>query len=110
MEVQGRKGRRRPKRRWLNTVRDDQISKTMDCRGKYKAELHGSVGLCGHTSTPHNIETNTKETKTSDIFCGNMKMEKTSHIIYGDSQYIGDDADAPQIGGRRDGFVGRHLG
>ena len=75
------------------------------CEGWYQRERTAGGGTLRpnhlaawrHTPTPH-----TSETKT--------KGKKTSHIVCGDSQDVGGDADAPQIGGRRDRFVGRHFG
>ena len=43
MKVQGRRKRGRPKRRWLDRVRDD--------KNKCTTMLHGCI--CHRTSTPH---------------------------------------------------------
>ena len=50
MKVQGRRKRGRPKRRWLDRVRDDIKEKGLS-RRKCTTVLHG--GVCHPTSTPH---------------------------------------------------------
>ena len=61
MKVQGRRKRGRPKRRWLDKVKDD----IKDCRLMMcMTELHG--GVCHHTSTPHKSGNKMKEKKKED--------------------------------------------
>ena len=60
MKVQGRRKRGRPKRRWLDKVKDD--IKEKDCRLMMcMTELHG--GVCHRTSTPHKSWNKMKEKK-----------------------------------------------
>ena len=68
MKVQGRRKRGRPKRRWLDKVKDDIKEKglrLMMCM----TELHG--GVCHRTSTPHKSGNKMKE----------KKKKKTHHYI-----------------------------
>ena len=60
MKVQGRRKRGRPKRRWLDKVKED--IKGRDCRLMLcTTELHG--GVCHRTSTPHKSGNKVKEKK-----------------------------------------------
>ena len=54
MKVQGRRKRGRPKRRWMDKVKDDIKEKGL-------TELHG--GVCHRTSTPHKSGIKMKEKK-----------------------------------------------
>ena len=60
MKVQGRRNRGRPKRTWLDKVKDD--IKEKDCRlMTCTTVLHG--GICNRTSTPHKSGNKMKEKK-----------------------------------------------
>ena len=60
MEEQGRRKSGRPKRRWLDNVKDD--IKERDCRLMMcTTVLHG--GVCHRTSTPHKSGIKMKEKK-----------------------------------------------
>ena len=61
MKVQGRRKRGRPKRRWLDKVKDD-IKDEGPCGRKYMTELHG--GVYRQTSSPHKSGTKLKRRKT----------------------------------------------
>ena len=69
MKVQGRRKRGRPKRRWMDKVKDDIKEKgLMMCT----TGLHG--GVCHHTSTPHksgNTMKEKKKKKRHQLWCGN---------------------------------------
>ena len=68
MIVQGRRKRGRPKRRWLDKVKDD--IKERDCRLMMcMTELHG--GVCHRTSTPHKSGNKMKEKKKKKHRCEN---------------------------------------
>ena len=58
MKVQGKRGR--PKRRWLDKVKDDIKEKGLSTDDVYDV-LHG--GICHHTSTPHKSGIKMKEKK-----------------------------------------------
>ena len=61
MKVQGRRKRGRPKRRWLDKVKNE-IKKRRDCRLMMcTTVLHG--GVCHRTSTPHKSGNKMKEKK-----------------------------------------------
>ena len=61
MKVQGRRKRGRPKRRWLDKVKDD-IKERRDCRLMMcMTVLHG--GICHRTSTTHQSGNKVKENK-----------------------------------------------
>ena len=62
MKVQGRRKRGRPKRRWLDKVKDDIKEKGLSADHVYDTTvLHG--GVCHHTSTPHKSGIKMKEKK-----------------------------------------------
>ena len=96
-----------------------------ECGGRNCTTVLHDGSVCHLASTLLKSGTNVNETKISEEeakqlymyrrtqMTGQAMMKKKknmSDIIYGDSQYVGDYADAPQIGGRRDGFVSRHFG
>ena len=60
MKVQGRRKRGRPKRRWLDKVKDDIKEKGLSADDVYD-QLHG--GVCHRTSTPHKSGNKMKEKK-----------------------------------------------
>ena len=63
MKVQGRRKRGRPKRRWLDKVKDDVIdSRLIMCT----TVLHG--GICNRTSTPHKSGNKVKEKKKIRVY------------------------------------------
>ena len=61
MKVQGRRKRGRPKKRWLDKVKDDIGEKGLLADGVYTTVLPG--GLCHRTSTPHKSGNKMKEKK-----------------------------------------------
>ena len=61
MKVQGRRKRGRPKRRWLDKVKDDILVGWMCMTG----ELHG--GVCHRTSTPHKSGNKMKQKKKNNV-------------------------------------------
>ena len=61
MKVQGRRKRGRPKRRWLDKVKDAIKEKGLLADDEYV--LHG--GVCHRTSTPHKSGNKMKEKKIS---------------------------------------------
>ena len=60
MKVHGRRKRGRPKRRWLDKVKDDIKEKGLQLM-MCTTVLHG--GVCHHTSTPHKSGIKMKEKK-----------------------------------------------
>ena len=62
MKVQGRRKIGRPKRRWLDKVKDDIKEKGLSADEVYD-RLHG--GICHHTSTPHKSGIKMKKKKFS---------------------------------------------
>ena len=62
MKVQGRRKRGRPKRRWLDKVKDDIKEKGLSVDDVYdSATVQG--GVCHRTSTPHKSGNKIKEKK-----------------------------------------------
>ena len=61
MKVQGIRKRGRPKRRWLDKVKDDIKEKGLSADEVYTTVLYG--GVCHRTSTPHKSGNKMKEKK-----------------------------------------------
>ena len=86
MKVQGRRKRRRPKRRWLDRVRDDIKEKRLSggggVGGEYTTVLHGRA--CHRTPTPHKSRNTMKrrrkkEKKRNTIISIICSKSKTIH-------------------------------